>query len=204
MKHPLPLLLLTIAGTGLACDRAPAEPTSAGGAVRSTAAARAPRLTWIVPAAWSTEKTADRGRYRGKYRVPAAGNDKHPADALVQLVGRAPTASLDTTLNRWRSSFEHVHPSTGKEQQLTAGNIRIRLVELAGTYKFPLGPPVGDEGRHAAHVLKTDWRGIGAGVRTPSGELFWFRLVGPDDTVGAARSAMMTMLESLRLAAAVE
>lgn len=197
MKHPLALAVL-LPWVAPACEQAPPEPLPASVGTRTRTAPRDPGWTWTVPASWTTEKTATSGRYRAKYRVPPAGDDVHPAEVLVERVGRGSAEDLDESLRRWRDAFESLAPETGREDQLTAGGVRIRMVELAGTYKFPMGPPLGPGGRHAAHVLKPGWRGIGAGVHTPRGELFWFRLVGPDDTVAAARSAMLALLKSIR------
>lgn len=199
MKHLLTLRAL-LATTSLlsACDRAPAEPTPTAAAARSALPATPSPIAWTVPAGWTTEKTAIRGRYRAKYRVPPVGDDPPGAEALVQFLGKHPKANLDGTFARFRKSFEQQRPDVRAPEQLTLGTAKVRVIEWAGTYKLPIGPPIDRRGGHAAHVLKERWRGIGAGVETLAGEIFWFRLVGPDETVAASRSAMMAMLRSIR------
>ena len=47
-------------------------------------------------------------------------------------------------------------------------------------------------------MLKEDWRAIAAGVETKDRGNWYFQLVGPNDTVLAARSSFHDMLRSLR------
>ena len=61
-----------------------------------------------------------------------------------------------------------------------------------------MGPPMGPNQRRAAHVIKENWRAIGAVVITEDRGRWFFRLVGPNDTVEGTRSAFMTMLEGLQ------
>ena len=81
---------------------------------------------------------------------------------------------------------------------MTVREFQIRIVEIGATYRFPMGPAAGPNKKHAAHVIKEGWRGIAAGVVTPDRGNWFFRLVGPNDSVAATRSAFITLLESLQ------
>jgi hypothetical protein len=183
----------------LGCDQVPVEPPAARPVQR---AARALALQWEVPATWSLEKRSQRGKYRAKYRVAPQGDDKHPAEMLItKLPSRD---SIDSELGRLEAAFEKPPKAATREQiSADARSIEITSIEImetSGTYRMPMGPVIpGSRGkRHAAHVLQSNWRGIAAGVNAGPRGRWFFRLVGPSDTVEAARSPMRNMLENLK------
>lgn len=195
MKRSLLLWLLVAA-----CNRSPAEPepTPATIAPADTAEQEERTLEWTLPPGWSTERTAPRGTYRAKVRVPPVGDDKHSAELLISHLGRGPQADLDEAFARWFREFDGDVAAQARTRSFEVGAIRVRVAEVAGTYKVPMGPPVGPGGKHAAHVIRKDWRGICAGVLTTDRGSWFLRLVGPDETVQSARSGMDSLLQSLR------
>ncbi len=194
IRNAVAMLALSLAAAS-SCSRSPAAPEPE--AKRAVMPA-SKKLSWTVPAIWTTEKTAKRGLYRAKYKIPIAGNAKHPADLLVTHIGKISKAELDAKFTELIAEFESPseHP---RRKSFDVGGIAVRMEEIAGTYKFPMGPAVGPKKKHAAHMLKKEWRGIGASAKTATRETWFFKLVGPDDAVQAARSAFENMLRSIEL-----
>jgi hypothetical protein len=144
------------------------------------------------------ERVADHGLYRAKYTVPKAGDAKLTSEVMVTRVDAETNASLAKTMADFVSLFDGSDESPPKPEHFRVGEFEVTWVELAGTYRFPMGPPVGPQKRAAAHLLKENWRGIAAGVKTNDRGSWFFRLVGPDDSVAAARSAFRGMIESVK------
>ena len=189
------LLLVALSAAG--CERAPAEPTPSK--PRSAKVSSKPKpLKWQVPPTWSTERTAKKGEYRGKYTIPESGDAKHKPEMLVTYLGTGKDADPAARLSRFRSDFEGPGVAEAKIEPLAAGDIKVQLLELSGTYKFPLGPPMGKRKKTAATVLKKGWRGLGAAVEAPGRGNWFFQLVGPGDAVAAARADFKTMLQGLQ------
>jgi hypothetical protein len=179
------------------CRDKPPEPEHDRDAPAAPAASRS-ELTWKVPPTWNVEKTAERGLYRAKYTLPASGNAKHPAEVLVQHLGTGKKADPAAKLAELAGEFEGKGSDEVAREELEVGRLQIELIEVTGAYRFPMGPPIPGKHKPLAHVIKDDWRAIAAGVRTPDGENWLFRMVGPSDSVAAARSAFRNMIESLK------
>lgn len=158
-----------------------------------------PSLRWTAPASWSLEKAADSGRYRAKYTVPAQGNSEHPAEVLVTSLGVGAAEGLDAPLQELEADFGGPGAATPVRRTRRAGRFELRELEVAGTYKFPMGPRL--RNRPVAQVLKEGWRAIAVAVVAPDGERWFFRIVGPDDAVQAARSSFQAMIDGLELPA---
>lgn len=152
-------------------------------------------LRWDAPASWSLEKSAEKGRYRAKYVVPAQGNAEHPAEVLVSSLGKGDAAALDESFRELLSDFEGPGVADPIRREREVHGFTLRELEVAGTYKYPMGPRI--KKRAAAQVIKEGFRAIAVGVKAPDGELWFFRLVGPDDAVQAARSPFAAMMDSL-------
>jgi hypothetical protein len=177
----------------MGCNQRAPEPEPSP--VRTAAAPDAASLRWEAPASWALEKSAEKGLYRAKYTVPAQGDAPNPAEVLVTRVGKGAASELDAPLDELRSDFEGPEAAKAARRERTVRGFELRELEVAGSYKFPMGPRV--KKRAIAQVIKENWRGIGVGVRAPDGDLWFFRLVGPDDAVEAARSPFLAMLETL-------
>ena len=189
------LLVAVCLALTIGCDRAPAEP---GPSKRPAQSAPKPdSLKWDAPATWTLDKSGEKGRYRAKYSIQPRGDDKHPAEMLVTKLPKNET--LESELTRISRSFEK-KLSPPKRQNLKAGAFQATLVDLDGTYKMGMGPVVpGSRGkRQAAYVLQEGWYGLAAGVDAGTKGRWLFRLVGPRETVQAARSPMLVMLRNLK------
>lgn len=181
-------------GAAVGCEDAAPEPTSTPH-VATTKSAKT--LVWKAPPTWNVERTADKGEYRAKYTIPTTGDSKHPAELLVSKLGGGKQGDIDAKLAAVLTEFEGEGVKNAQRKELTVGDYQVKVLDVGGTYKFPMGPPVGPNQRRAAHVIKENWRALVAGVETKDRGDWFFRLVGPNDTVEGSRSAFMSMLENL-------
>jgi len=210
MKYSVALFCVALSS----CTHSPDEPTPAkakpAGDVASAAAPSngAPTtavtppgpkdLEWTTPPGWTTEKVADAGSYRAKYTVPPLGDDKEGADVLVRYLGRLAQPELESSLTDWTKDFDGNALEHATRAELKVGAITVQVVEVEGTYKLGMGPPIDrKKQKFAAYVVKQGWRGIGAIADSAERGVWFFRMVGPDNTVQSARSAMREMLRSL-------
>jgi hypothetical protein len=178
-----------------ACSRAPAEPE--GGAAPS-ATPRA-ELRWEVPPTWALERDAARGPYRAKYKIPPQGGDKLEAELLVSWLGRGSKADVGQKLDEFLGDFEGPGVAEARRDTFRTGDIEIHTLEVAATYKAPMGPVVGPKKKSPAQVIREGWRGLGAGVRAGESGHWFFRMVGPDGTMQATRPAFRAMLDGLKV-----
>ena len=200
VRRPKPgavcLLVLSVLLIPSACEKTPAEPmaTDAGALPQ-----RGPQpLTWTAPPTWNVERVAKHGLYRAKYTVPTAGDAKLTAEVLVSKIDAEEKGNLPMTIAKFLRLFEGPDSQNPKREEFQVGTFNVTWVEIAGTYRFPMGPPLGPQKQAAAHMLKKGWRDIAAGVKTKSRGSWFFRLVGPDDSVAAARSSFRPMIENLK------
>ncbi|MBK9265356.1 MAG: hypothetical protein IPM54_36925 [Polyangiaceae bacterium] len=181
-------------GTG--CSRAPAEPEPT-----STSAPAAPAvapLQWTVPSSWTTMDVPRSGPQKAGYRIPQVGNDKEEATLEVFFFGTGAEGSPDKHFQSWFKQFDGDVEKTAKREKFSAGALEVEMIEISGTYKIPLGPPVGPKKKAPMQMVKENFRLLGAVVKTPDRGNWFFKLAGPSDTVEAARGAWKTVLESAK------
>jgi len=108
-----------------------------------------------------------------------------PAELTVARAG----GSTDANIERWRGQFEG--GSTPKRTESTVRNLKVTVVELAGSY-------------HAASMMPgaspsephPGWALLAAIVETP-GSPYFFKLVGPAAGVKATRSQFDALIASI-------
>jgi hypothetical protein len=143
-----------------------------------TATADAPTLRWAAPAGWEAAPNASPIRL-ATYRSGA-----------VELTVSRAGGSTDANLSRWVGQFDQAGPDTRHER--TVDGLHVTTLEVSGTYEGGMTPG-GSEHAHPA------WSLLGAVVET-SGPSYFFKLVGPESEVRAARPAFDGLLTSLRKA----
>ncbi len=190
------VLHMLVVTSAVSCRDAPTEPLPAA-RVTSAQHKIEPSVVWRAPAGWQLEKAAPTGEYRAKYTVPAQGDAAHPAELLVTAHAKDARGALEDELRSLASSFEGPGSESVAREERDKDGFHLTHLDVAGTYRFPMGPRMGKSKRAAAHVLKENWRALGCAVVAPDRSAWFFRLVGPRDSVAAARSAFVTMVESL-------
>jgi len=137
-------------------------------------------LTMHVPATWKQEEPLSTLRLT-QFRIPAAAGDKQDAELAVFNFGGG--GDILANVKRWIAQFE----PEGRSVKIVGGKgaeTSYVLVELAGTYKKSVGPPV---------LGKTEpvpgSRVLAAIVAVPEKGNFFLKLTGLDKTVAAEKHA---------------
>ena len=186
----LTLLVLALG----ACSKSPAEPDPPPAAAPQGPAV-AP-LVWTAPAAWTAQDPPKGGPKKAGYKTAKAGDDKEEADIEVLFYGTGAAGDPEKRFKEWFALFDGDVGATAKRESFDVGALKVEMVEVSGTYKIALGPPVGPKKRAAMQMVKENFRLVGAAVKTPDRGTWFFKMAGPSDSVQAARDAFRTMLES--------
>jgi hypothetical protein len=186
------LLALALA-TG--CSKTPAEPepSAAASASETTVAP----LAFEVPGVW-TELPAPRGGGPKKavYKVPKTGDDKEDAELDVVFFGTGAEGDETRRFGEMFGLFDGDLGKTAPRDRFETHGMPVETFDVVGTYKVPLAPPVGPKKIAPVQMVKDKWRMLGAVVKTKDRGNWFFKLVGPDDTVQAARESFRRVLES--------
>ena len=139
-------------------------------------------ITLKVPGDWKQEKPTSSLR-KAQFSIPAAEGDKENAElAIFPPLGGTPEANIV----RWIGQFQ----DDGREAKMTQGESaqgKYIFVDVKGTYKKPIGPPVAQKSEPAP-----GYRMYGVIFTANEGGNYFFKLTGPDKTVEAQKDALRT------------
>ena len=146
-------------------------------------------VTAAVPKSWK-EKTPSSGMRAAEWAIPGKSGD---AELAVFFFGSGGAGGAQANLDRWLGQFEQADgsPSADKakiDKKEVAG-MPVTLVEVTGRYVAAVTP--GASEKHD----KPDQMMLGAIVETSAGP-YYFKLVGPKDTVQAARKDFRGFIDS--------
>lgn len=137
-------------------------------------------LTLKVPATWKQQPPSNNLRL-GQFEIPAAEGDKEPAELTVFNFGFG--GGVKDNVNRWIDQFEanqrKVKTTIGKSPQG-----EYAFVDITGTYKKPVGPPVTRQTQPAP-----GFRMLGVILAVDKKGNYFLKLIGPEKTISAAASA---------------
>jgi hypothetical protein len=161
-----------------------AAPVWAESVVKEDAGLRyAVRTDWVRVPAPSDMRAA-------QYRVPGAeGQD---AELVLFFFGKGQGGDAEANLERWYGQFTQPDGSASRDKAVvtikTVNALKVTAVDLAGTYTAM--------GRGGPSKAAADQRRVAAVVEGEGGP--WvLRLVGPAETVTAAKPAFDELLRSL-------
>jgi len=140
------------------------------------------RLKLAVPEAWKQEKPSNNLRL-AQFSIAATEGDKDAAELTISPpIG----GTVEANIARWIGQFD----GEGRESKMTQGTVEqgdYILVDLKGTYKKPMGPPI---------LNKTTpvegYKMLGVVFKAKSGGNYFFKLTGPEKTVAAQADALRT------------
>jgi hypothetical protein len=183
-SEPAPPLGADLSATTLPPNHPPITPK--GGDPSSFARDDSPpALTWSAPAGWEVTPNASPIRLV-TYRIPAPKGTTASAELTVTRAGGTTAANVE----RWVGQFDSAGPDSRAER--TIDGFHVATVEVSGTYEGGMtkgGPDTAHPG----------WSLLGAVVET-GGPSYFFKMVGPAETVHAARPAFVSLLKSLHKA----
>ncbi|MEZ6066096.1 MAG: SMP-30/gluconolactonase/LRE family protein [Planctomycetaceae bacterium] len=136
-------------------------------------------LTLNVPKGWEQQKSTSQLRL-GQFAIPAVEGDTEPAElAVFPPFG----GSVEQNVARWIGQFEG-QGRTVKTTQGEGATGKYVFVELAGTYKKSVGPPILQRTE-----AKSGYKMLGVMLLTKEGNYF-LKLTGEAKTVDSAATAL--------------
>jgi hypothetical protein len=162
-----------------------AAPVCAADAVRNEAAG----LRFTVPSSW-TRVPATSDMRAAQFRLPAAAGDTEPAEMVLFHFGAGKGGSVKENLDRWYGQLRQPDGVPTEQAAVvttrTIHGLKVTEVTAPGYYI----------GMNPGEPPKSGWRLLGAVVEGKNGPWFW-KAVGPDATVSAAKPSFDKLLESL-------
>jgi gluconolactonase len=136
-------------------------------------------ITLSVPAAWQQQEPSNRLRL-GQFEIPASEGGKGTAELSIFNFGSG--GSVAQQVNRWRGQF-----APGRKVKAVEGVSPLGsyvFVDLSGTYKQSVGPPVLGKTKDAPGT-----RMLVAMIAIKEQGNYFLKLVGPEATVSANAAA---------------
>jgi hypothetical protein len=197
-RHPSLSLLVPVALALAACNKAPAEPDRPASASSEPPAPTVPPLQFDAPGIWTKLPTPPTGPKKATYRIDKVGNDKEEAEMTVSFFGTGSKGDPAVNFKEWADQFDGNAGAGAAREQSEVHGFKVETIEIKGTYKISLTPPSKSHKRSPVQMVKNDWRLYGAVVKTTDRGNWFFKIVGPDETVQSAKSAFKGMLETMR------
>ena len=181
-------LVVAVVVVGLfGCTKKQSEQAApSGGAELGSVNGSASGVRWSVPKRWTPQ--GERQMRVATYSVPAAEGDSEPGECAVFYFGNDQGGSVDANIDRWVGQFEN--PGIPARATKEVNGLKTTLVQVSGIYLAPGGPMMQSQGK------KSNYRLFGAIVQAPQGAVF-FKLTGPEKTIGAAEAEFNAMIGSL-------
>jgi hypothetical protein len=128
-----------------------------------------------------------------QFRVPKAAGDAEDAEAVLFFFGEGKGGSAEDNLDRWYGQMTQPDGKPSKDVGTvtikTINGLKVTTLDLPGTYKGMPAPG-------SPAVSKPGHRLLAAVIEGKSGPWF-FRIVGPDATVKAAKPAFDALVQSV-------
>ena len=151
-------------------------------------------VTLAVPKSW-TEKTPTSSMRAATWTISGKAGD---AELAVFYFGSGGAGGAQANLDRWLGQFEQPDGSKSadkaKIEKKQIAGMPVTTVELTGRYVATMMP--GASEKHD----NPDFMMLAAIVETSAGP-YYYKLVGPKDTVGGARKDFRGFIESQKAAA---
>lgn len=166
------------------------SPTFAADTVRTEAA----RLRFAAPASW-TRVPAPSDFRAAQWKIPRAADDKEDGTLVLYYFGAGKGGGVEENLDRWYGQFTQPDSRPSRDAAVitvkTVNGLRVTAVDLSGTYQ---GMGMGG----AKDAAKPGYRMLAAVVEGEGGPWFW-KAIGPEATIAAAKSGFDAMLASLEV-----
>lgn len=187
----LTICLFSVA-VNMACSDSPSEQATSRSSSVSAGAPSQLQYEWNP--GWIEETPSSRMR-RAQYRLPQAESDSEAAQLIVYYFG-GQGGSVDANIDRWVGQLRHadgspLSRSDAKVSTRSVSGLKVTIVDAQGTYRSSSGPMM-------TGSPKPGFRMLAAVVETPMGPWF-FKLTGPQRTVGKWESSFSELIDSLRL-----
>ncbi|MCA9243334.1 MAG: hypothetical protein KDA32_05220 [Phycisphaerales bacterium] len=131
---------------------------------------------------------------RAQFQLPRAEGDNEDGEMVVFYFGPGEGGTVSANIDRWRGMFrnengEPVSDEDAGHETFEANGLHVTLLDVSGKYTPSMMPGVQNNGP------QDNFRMLAAVVETPAGPWF-FRALGPTDTMAKHREAVIEMLKS--------
>lgn len=140
-------------------------------------------MAWDAPAAWAVVPNPSPMR-KATYKIARAKGDTDDAEMSISQAGGA----IDANTDRWAHQFKDA--PTPRTEARTVNSLRVTIVEIKGTWNGSGMPGA------AASPAKDNYMMLSAIVETEPAH--FFKMVGPEKTVSAARADFEKMVATFR------
>jgi len=135
-----------------------------------------------IPETWKqTQPSPAQRRFRkAQFEIPQADGDADPAELVIYHFGPQGGGGVDANLQRWIGQFD----ASGRKAKKTSGESPLGeyvLVDIAGTYNKPIGPPIRQQTQPMPGA-----RMLGVILHAKKGGNYFFKLTGAEKTVTGA------------------
>jgi hypothetical protein len=170
-------------GPALPPNHPPIDTTPPFGPGTPLPANEAAEIAWAAPPNWHAVPNPSPMRI-ATYRVPRAPGETEDAELSVTRAGGTANSNAD----RWMAQFDRT--ASGAREEETIEGFKVTVVSVNGTF-------LGGGMMGAPSSPRTGWALLGAIVEA-NGSPYFFKLVGPANTVNAARVPFQSMIAGLR------
>jgi hypothetical protein len=146
--------------------------------------------TYEVPATWKRQRPASEMRVV-QFGVPLEEGDEGKAEFIVFYFG-GQGGGVEENLARWKGMFDNVKGEP-KVEKIKASELQITSLDISGDYKDRPAPQIPE------FTLRKNYRMFAAVVETPDDGPYFFRVVGPANTMKANADNWMNMLKTAKV-----
>jgi gluconolactonase len=165
---PSLLILILLGATVSSADDQPAAKTKE---------VKARDMTLVVPEGWKSKPQVREPRV-AEFEIPATEEGKEKGEFVVFYFGKQGAGGVQANIERWVGQFE----AEGRMVKTLTGESaegKYTLVDLTGTYKKPIGPPIMRQSKSMP-----GWRVLNVVVETKAGPYF-LKIDGPEKLIAA-------------------
>jgi hypothetical protein len=135
-------------------------------------------IKFEAPKEWTKEEPSSKMR-KAQYKVPDKEKKAKDAEFTLSFFG-GDAGGVKANLERW---YKQMGVKEGKPEEIE-GKCKVTLVDLKGTYTPGFGGAAIENARMLGAIVETE------------GGLWFFKVVGPADTVGPWRDDYIKMLKA--------
>jgi hypothetical protein len=151
-------------------------------------------LRFAVPEGWERVEATSPVR-AAQFRIPRAGRKQEDGELILLQYGvRKGGTALDFA-QRWYAQFTEPDGRASKEAasvtRRSVNGLTVEVIDLAGTYRPAMGP--------MEHRVKPNWRLLGAVVEDGDRGPWYWRAVGPAETMEKAKAGFDALIGTLEV-----
>lgn len=149
-------------------------------------------LEFDAPIAWPEVTPGSRILEKELAVQPPEGIETNPARLTLMPAGGSVQANLARWVGQFKGTEGGADRGSAKTEELKPDGMPTTVIDLSGTYMESARGPFGPK------TPRPGYRMVAAIVETGGSGNYFFKLVGPEETVGPAADGFREMIASLR------